>query len=207
MQIKMTAVSMALAGAVLLMGGCVPSEKIGSVAASQSAAEESPRAFYFESGVLEFGDFDPYSLGNSLFNPCTEITPDEFAAAGFPEIIVKDEGRTFHGLNTCHLPSTEEQTRKLVTVSFENGNTNREMIEAQGLLYPEHRSELIPELFAFAANDLYPGYCYVQIDTARGGFGASAGGHELHVTTEEMCTLAIEAMEQLFSTFGSPNVH
>lgn len=207
MQIKMTVVSMALAGVVLLMGGCVPSEKIGSVAASQSAAEESPRAFYFESGVLEFGDFDPYSLGNSLFNPCTEITPDEFAAAGFPEIIVKDEGRTFHGLNTCHLPSTDEQRDKAVTVSFGNGNTTREMIEAQGLIYPDYRSELIPELFAFAANDFYPGYCYTQIDTARGGFGASAGGDSRYVTTEEMCTAAIEVVEQLYRELGSPDVH
>ncbi|WP_311357858.1 DUF3558 family protein [Corynebacterium riegelii] len=207
MQIKMTAVSMALAGAVLLMGGCVPSEKIGSVAASQSAAEESPRAFYFESGVLEFGDFDPYSLGNSLFNPCTEITPEEYAAAGFPEIIVKDEGRTFHGLNTCHLPRTEEQLDKSVTVSFANGNTTREMIEFQGLLYPEYRSDLIPELFTFAANDASPGVCYVQIDTARGGFGASAGGDPRDVTTEEMCNAAIDIVEQLYRAFGSPDVH
>ena len=207
MQIKMTAVSMALAGAVLLMGGCVPSEKIGSVAALEPAEEAAPRAFYFESGVLEFGDFDPYSLGNSLFNPCTEITPDEFAAAGFPEIIVKDEGRTFHGLNTRHLPSTEEQRDKAVTVSFGNGNTTREMIEAQGLIYPDYRSELIPELFAFAANDFYPGYCYTQIDTARGGFGASAGGDSRYVTTEEMCTAAIEVVEQLYRELGSPDVH
>ena len=182
MQIKKTAFSMALAGAVLLVGGCVPSEKIGSVAALEPAEEAAPRGFYFKSGVLEFGDFDPYSLGNSLFNPCTEITPDEFAAAGFPEIIVKDEGRTFHGLNTCHLPSTEEQRDKAVTVSFGNGNTTREMIEAQGLIYPDYRSELIPELFAFAANDFYPGYCYTQIDTARGGFGASAGGDSRSVS-------------------------
>ena len=207
MQIKKTAVSMALTGAVLLVGGCVPSEKIGSVAASQSAAEEDPRAFYFESGVLEFGDFDPYSLGDSLFNPCTEITPEEYAAAGFPELIVKDEGRTMVGLNSCLVSSTEEQKKHAVSVSFDNGNTTREMIEIQGLLYPEYRSELIPELFAFAAEDGYPGFCYTQIDTARGGFGASAGGDVIDITTQEMCTLAIEAMEQLFRTFGSPNVH
>lgn len=207
MQIKMTAVSATLVGAVLLASGCVPSEKIGSVAALEPAEEAAPRGFYFKSGVLEFGDFDPYSLGNSLFNPCTEITPDEFAAAGFPEIIVKDEGRTFHGLNTCHLPSTEEQRDKAVTVSFGNGNTTREMIEAQGLIYPDYRSELIPELFAFAANDFYPGYCYTQIDTARGGFGTSAGGDSRYVTTEEMCTAAIEVVEQLYRELGSPDVH
>lgn len=68
MQIKMTAVSMALAGAVLLASGCVPSEKIGSVAALEPAEEAAPRGFYFKSGVLEFGDFDPYSLGDSLFS-------------------------------------------------------------------------------------------------------------------------------------------
>ena len=216
MRKRSAAVSSVLAGVVLLVSGCVPSEKIegvaafppaSSVSASESAAGETPRAFYFESGVLEFGDFDPYSLGDSLFNPCTEITPEEYAAAGFPEVIVKDEGRTFHGLNTCHLPSTEEQLKKAVGISFANGNITREMVEERGLLLPEYRSELIPELFAIAANEHYPGICYIQIDTVRGGFGASAGGDPRFVTTEEMCNAAIEIVEQLYRTFGNPDVH
>ena len=120
---------------------------------------------------------------------------------------MKDEGRTFHGLNTCHLPSTEEQLKKAVGISFANGNITREMVEERGLLLPEYRSELIPELFAIAANEHYPGICYIQIDTVRGGFGASAGGDPRFVTTEEMCNAAIEVVEQLYRALGSPDVH
>ena len=213
--VALSGAALALLGSALTLSACVPSAKIESLGVDAEAGAEAevaeastePRGFAFESGFLEFGDFDPYALGDDIFNPCTEITPEEYAAAGFPEIIVKDEGRTMVGLNSCLVSSTEEQKKHAVSVSFDNGNTNREMIEAQGLLYPEYRSELIPELFAFAAEDGYPGFCYTQIDTARGGFGASAGGDAIDVTTEEMCPLAIEAMEQLFRTFGSPNVH
>ena len=50
---------------------------------SASTDDATPRGFQFESGFLEFGEFDPYTLGNDIFNPCTEITEEEFAAAGF----------------------------------------------------------------------------------------------------------------------------
>lgn len=203
-----------LAGAALLTTSCTPFNTIESAPSSPAEtshpvsahAEESPRAFVFESGVLEFGDFDPYTLGDNLFNPCTEITPEEFAAAGFPDVDLSDGGQSFNGLAACQIASSEEQLTRSITTSIDNGNTNRRMIEAQGLLLPQYRSELIPELFAFAANDLDPGYCFTQIDTERGGLGASAGGETRLVTLDEMCELAIQTAEQLFAAFGS-DVH
>ena len=188
--------------AVLMLSACVPSEKIESLTGDTGiesdvealepdtesvapAVEPSePRGFVFESGFLEFGDFDPYALGDNLFNPCTEITLEEYAAAGFPGIDVTDEGRAFHGLNACQLPSTEEQADRLISSSIDNGNTTRDMIEMQGLLLPQYTSELIPELFAFAGNNHEPGFCYVQIDTLRGGIGASAGSFARDITQE-----------------------
>ena len=81
------------------------------------------------------------------------------------------------------------------------------MIEMQGLLLPQYTSELVPELFAFAATDHNPSVCYTQIDTLRGGFGAFADGLAPDVTQGEMCELAIETTEQLFLEFGTGNVH
>lgn len=215
MRKRSAAVSSVLAGVVLLVSGCVPSEKIegvaafppaSSVSASESAAGETPRAFYFESGVLEFGDFDPYSLGDSLFNPCTEITPEEYAAAGFPEVIVKDEGRTFHGLSACEIPSSPEQLDRTIVIDISNGNVNREMIKERGLLSP-YKSQVFPEIFTFAATDGASPACYAQVDTVRGGLGVNVGGLPGYVEHEEMCALAIETMEKLYRGFAGPDVH
>ena len=204
-----------------MLSACVPSGKIeslGGAAETESEVEtvepgvdpvesevesSEPRGFVFDSGFLEFGDFDPYALGDDLFNPCTEITLEEYAAAGFPGVDVTDEGRSFHGLNACPIPSTDDQRERAISPTFDNGNTTREMIEMQGLLLPQYTSELIPELFAFAATNHDPSVCFTQIDTVRGGFGASAGGLEQQVTQGEMCELSIRIVEQLFLEFGT----
>ena len=210
-----------LIAATLMLSACVPSGKIESLTdvtfiesevESVSPEGESvkpdvessgPRGFVFESGFLEFGDFDPYALGDNLFNPCTEIALEEYAVAGFPGIEVVDDGVTFYGRNACPIRGTEEQLNRLISSSFDNGRTNREMIEMQGLLLPQYTSELIPELFAFAANDHDPDFCYVQIDTLRGGIGASAGSFAPDVTQAELCELSIHIVEQLFLQFGT----
>ena len=213
-----------LIAATLMLSACVPSGKIESltdvtfiesevesaepeVDPVESEVESSePRGFVFESGFLEFGDFDPYALGDNLFNPCTEITPEEYAAAGFPGIEIEGDGATYHGHNACNIPPTEEQLARYVSAGFSNGRPNREMIEMQGLLLPQYTSELIPELFAFAATDHDSGFCYTQIDTLRGGFGTGAGGFTQDITQREMCELAIQITEQLFLEYGTGDV-
>ena len=218
--VALSGAALALLGSALTLSACVPSAKIeslgvgseagvSSVAETEDATEDlvGPRGFAFESGFLEFGDFDPYALGDDIFNPCTEITLEEYAAAGFPGIEVEGDGATFHDHNACDIPPTEEQFARYVSASFSNGRPNREMIEMQGLLLPQYTSELVPELFAFAATDHNPSVCYTQIDTLRGGFGAFADGLAPDVTQGEMCELAIETTEQLFLEFGTGNVH
>lgn len=214
--VALSGAALALLGSALTLSACVPSAKIeslgvGSEAGASSVAETEdaeastePRGFAFESGFLEFGDFDPYALGDDIFNPCTEITLEEYAAAGFE---LEDEGWPYNGLISCAIPSTNDQLARVITTSFDNGNTNREMIENQGLLLPQYTSDLIPELFAFAATNHDPDFCYAQIDTLRGGLGASAVGLADDVTQAEMCELSIHIVEQLFLKFGTGNVH
>ena len=215
--VALSGAALALLGSALTLSACVPSAKIeslgvgseaevASVAETEDATEDlvGPRGFAFESGFLEFGDFDPYALGDDIFNPCTEITLEEYAAAGFQ---LEDEGWLYNGLVSCAIPSTNDQLARVITTSFDNGNTNREMIESQGLLLPQYTSDLIPELFAFAATNHDPDFCYTQIDTLRGGLGASAVGLADDVTQAEMCELSIHVVEQLFLRFGTGNVH
>lgn len=202
--VALSGAALALLGSALTLSACVPSAKIESLGVDAEAEVAGPRGFAFESGFLEFGDFDPYALGDDIFNPCTEITLEEYAAAGFE---LEDEGWPYNGLISCAIPSTNDQLARVITTSFDNGNTNREMIENQGLLLPQYTSDLIPELFAFAATNHDPDFCYAQIDTLRGGLGASAVGLADDVTQAEMCELSIHIVEQLFLKFGTGNVH
>ncbi|OFT82368.1 hypothetical protein [Corynebacterium sp. HMSC29G08] len=210
-----------LVGAALMLSACVPSGKIeslGGAAETESEVEtvepgvdpvesevesSEPRGFVFDSGFLEFGDFDPYALGDDLFNPCTEITLEEYAAAGFPGVDITVESRPNSALKSCYIQGTDEQLDRAIATGFDNGNTTREMIDMQRLLLPQYTSELIPELFAFAGNNHEPGFCFVQVDTVRGGFGASAGSFAHDVTQAEMCELSIQIVEQLFLEYGT----
>ncbi len=98
---KSTAVVAMLLAAVILLVSCADTGSRGESATDaggvaeavrESGADHShsagvgPRGFEFESGFLEFGDFDPYTIGDDIFNPCTEITEQEFAAAGFEQM-------------------------------------------------------------------------------------------------------------------------
>ncbi|WIM66953.1 DUF3558 family protein [Corynebacterium breve] len=50
---------------------------------ASSGADASTDAFHFASGDLEIGPFDPEETLPVLFDPCKEISADEFAAIGF----------------------------------------------------------------------------------------------------------------------------
>ena len=73
-----------------LLAGCVAE---GGDPVTEVAEPEVP-AFHFASGTLELGDFDPATLGDDLFDPCTEISAEEYAAAGMtgvePEPVIAE---------------------------------------------------------------------------------------------------------------------
>lgn len=62
-----------------------------------------PKGFEFESGVLEFGKFDPATFKGELFDPCTAITRAEYRAAGIPgvEPLPQDWKPFTEGTNIC----------------------------------------------------------------------------------------------------------
>ena len=101
------------AGAEVGVESATDAHGIGEAAresgADQPAADDAaPRGFEFESGFLEFGDFDPYTLGDDIFNPCTEITEQEFAAAGFEAMQYDDGNNPFsRGIPSCDFGGTQ----------------------------------------------------------------------------------------------------
>ncbi|WP_232507192.1 DUF3558 family protein [Corynebacterium glaucum] len=162
-------------------------------------AAGSPRAFVFESGVLEFGDFDPYALGDDLFDPCTEITEAEYAEAGFERLPEFDSINELSGLSYCEIASDSD----FVVKSFSNGSLNRRMLEEAAVVHHRYTSTLLPEIIVYGPKDGVEGDCYTQVDTLRGGVGAAVGGMSRRVSQDDICRIAIDMTEQLFIAHGS----
>ena len=197
-----------LAGCSGVESGVEPpsgSTEVGEVS-QQSGADQSTavgialRGFEFESGFLEFGDFDPYTLGDDGFNPCTEITEEEFAAAGFEGMNYDGENPLSKGLAVCDFASDRDDA---AGGGFYGGVIDRHIAEQRGLILAEYESKVLPELYTLAAANGMEGVCYTQIDTVRGGFGTQAGGSPRRITTGEACEMAIEYAERLFLNYGT----
>lgn len=173
-----------------------------SSAVETTAAVEGPRGFQFESGFLEFGDFDPDTLGDDIFNPCTEITPEEYAAAGFGQMIQDPENdETFgKGLFFC---VADELRDDGFAHGFSNNRANRTDVEATSTILPEYNSQVLPEMYVYSPKRGGEGLCFTQVDTLRGGFGTQAGGPSARVSRHEACGVAIADLENLFAAHGS----
>ena len=167
--------------------------------AGTDSTRSEPRGFQFESGFLEFGEFDPYLLGDDIFNPCTEITEEEFAAAGFEQMEYDEGDNPFsRGIASNHNDA-------VVVGGFYGGVIDRHLAEERGFVMDKHQSKVLPELYALPASTGIDGRCYTQIDTPRGAFGTYAGGSSRRITTEEACTLAIKYAERMFLRYGRPS--
>lgn len=169
-------------------------------AAGTDSTRSAPRGFQFEGGFLEFGEFDPYALGDDIFNPCTEITEEEFAAAGFEQMRYDEEDKLFsRGIEICHFGELRSDGSG---GGFYGGEINKPMVAEIGLELPQYTSDIIPNLYALKANSGIEGTCYTQIDTTRGSFGTHAGGSPRRVSQDEACAMAIDYAERLFIAYG-----
>lgn len=193
--------------ALIALTGCSPTDEQETTETTSSAAEttsagEGPRGFQFESGFLEFGDFDPGTLGDDIFNPCTEITPEEYAAAGF-DAVVHDPSNdeTFgRGLSFCVIDELRDDG---FAHGFSNNRVNRAVIEENATIMSEYTSQVLPEMYVYSPQLGGEGLCFTQVDTLRGGFGTQAGGPSARVSREEACGAAITEMENLFAAHGT----
>lgn len=163
----------------------------GSGDSSAGSSADAPAAFHFKSGTLEIGDFDPYTLGDDIFDPCTEISPEEFAAAGFDNVepIPEEYAGLARGLSAC-----EVWDEGKFQVGFMNNNANRRSIEEIGNLL-EHRSDRLPMLYTHGPRNGTGPDCFAQIDTQRGGIIAAVPGFEGYDSQDETCAKAIAALE------------
>lgn len=163
-----------------------------------SDSETAPAAFHFKSGTLEIGDFDPYALGDDIFDPCTEISPEEFAAAGFDnvEIFPEEYSGLLQGLKVCDVAKHND----VASEAFGNNNANRAYIKDQIPLLPQYKSSILPEIFVFGPKNGVGTHCYAQVDTVRGGLVSQVTGLGNQQSLERACEVAIRNLETIFLT-------
>lgn len=167
----------------------------GSAGDSVGSSADAPAAFHFKSGTLEIGDFDPYTLGDNIFDPCTEISPEEFAAAGFDNVepIPEEYAGLARGLSTCEI--LDSHGRPIADIS--NSLANREMVDDKATVFSEHTSRRIPTLFTYDFEDPNSTSCLAQVDTTRGGLSVGVPGLPGRDEREETCSRAIRIIEEL----------
>ncbi|QXB18045.1 Protein of unknown function [Corynebacterium coyleae] len=170
----------------------------------ESAADKpQAQAFVFKSGVLEIGDFDPYTIGDDIFDPCTEITQEEFTAAGFEDVepLPKEYSDISGGLKMCSLRSNNGAD----SVTISNNNSSRSVIEDAYGTEEERQSMILPEMYIFSPRLGVSTGCFAQVDTVRGALTIIAAGIELSGSRESNCEKAQKALENLFAAHSSGN--
>lgn len=191
---------LAVVAMCVLLTGCAEQSLIDdptspSTSAPATDADSGSQAFVFDSGVLEIGDFDPYTLGDDLFDPCTEITAEEFAAAGFDNVepMPEEYAGLARGLSSCDVVSDDSFNAPI----FMNNNADRQHVQEMTGLLP-YESEILPTLFTYGPRGGQGIDCFAQVDTSRGGLIAGLPGIEGFGSQEENCARAIDTFEALY---------
>ena len=164
---------------------------------SGDSSVDAPAAFHFKSGTLEIGDFDPHALGDDIFDPCTEISPEEFAAAGFDDVepIPEEYAGLARGLSACSFSKHGD----LPGEGFGNNNANQQAVGEQISFLKQYSSDLLPDVFVYGPKTGIGTHCYAQIDTTRGGIVSEASGLDGHNRQDRTCEAAIQNLEALYT--------
>lgn len=191
---KKRAFPICLGIAAVALSGCSsdPFEPVAEV------AEPEAPAFHFASGTLELGEFDPTTLGDDLFNPCTEISAEEFAAAGMTGVEpLKDVNAADNGAKGC-------TASPLLPGTFRTVIANP---ASQGALEAEENRRVssdydsgVPGLYAHWVESDEGKFCFAQVDTVRGGLAMWVSISSRRRTNDGPCVLAAESLDALHKT-------
>ncbi|WP_257203297.1 DUF3558 domain-containing protein [Corynebacterium cystitidis] len=161
--------------------------------ADSVASGEAVGAFHFDSGVLEIGPFDPLEVYPDVFDPCQEISAEEFAAAGF-----KTDGVTMPLANGSALACT------LLSDSSESSSYNvlgnlvtREQIREAAQYYDASPSIKIPDMVSFSTFSDGGRICRAAVSSVRGHLEVSVGVGRGSRPFSELCNEAVEILEDL----------
>ncbi len=179
-----------------LLAGCAAE---GGEPVAEVAEPEAP-AFHFASGTLELGDFDPDTLGDDLFDPCTEISAEEYAAAGITGV---EAAPSIAGMSNglgqgCRSDSPEPGVTRMILAS----RTSLDIVTDAPGYEIKHPESVVPDLYTHQAPEIDPYLCIAQVDTERGGVGVGSTISGSKKNTLDACEIAVQELEELFTTNG-----
>lgn len=189
--------------AATLLAGCSSTTLTDAPSAPSNAPPSDSagqRAFVFESGTVPIGDFDPFALApEDYFDPCNDITEDEFRRAGFTgEIKRSTDGEidSPNGASAC----TFKDPHTNWIVGLANVDANREMTEQTRIISSDYASDALPSLYVYNKGDLVTpsNPCVAQLDTAIGGIGVFVQTPSDEDGFDILCPAAVEKLESLY---------
>ena len=158
-------------------------------------SEDDPPAFHFESGDVVLGDFVYDDVKGNIFNPCEEISPEEFARIGF-ETEGESKRSEIKDIYSCFLDKPGDTSGLSYVVI--GGSANLMMAVDQGAIVETGVSDVVPSVYSYGPIGVEADICYAAVDTTRGQFAAAVGGIENVYDHDELCNRSIEILEALY---------
>ncbi|WJY67806.1 hypothetical protein CAURIS_04450 [Corynebacterium auris] len=187
--LRMCTYAVALATGLAGCSAPAPNEPISPVAEPAPA----PAAFHFDSGDLPLGEFDPYTIGDNLFDPCAEISDAEFAAAGFTKDPNGQAAWFDAGLTGCGILTEDPY----VGIGLMANAANLYLIERKTPRIAGIESSIIPGAVAVGSNS-GASTCFFVVETTRGTFAAYAGDLTDSSPQEANCIEARRILEAFY---------
>ena len=188
---------------VVLISGCsaaTDATDTGETNVSEPVASETtpaePAAFHFDSGDLIIGPFNPEEVKHNLFDPCTEISDAEFAAAGLVKSRLPADLPLFEGaVNFCAIETEDPYESGAIGVT---SVPKAEILRVAEELH-EHSAELIPYSFSFPPKGGSKNSCFVAVETKRGTLAALASSLRADDGFDQVCPRAQKILAELYS--------
>lgn len=150
-------------------------------------------AFHFHSGDLELGDFVYEDVKDNLFDPCKEISAEEFRAIGF-----ESNGRSQYIANVdgwgCGLTGGDLELGYVIGAT----PVNRSDIEASGINVEDDASAIVPGSFLYKSEDRLGVACIVSVGTKRGQLSVVVGDLFNGIEPHKLCSPAVRILEDLY---------
>ncbi len=163
-----------------------PIDEDASTATSSSGhTDDSPLADY----IPELGTPNPTDPNFELFEPCSEIPAEAFAAAGLNDM----NSTTITGLGTACGQKLEEVSG--VFINFGMFSATREQIEDETIPAKAKTKPAIEGIFNFVFEDEHDGFCNTAIETINGTITATTELIGSGTSNEELCDIANRKIE------------
>lgn len=182
------------------LSGCAAPSELGRMAADVQSSQETsgtvdsePPAFHFASGTLELGDFEYAEIKDNFFDPCTEISAEEFAAQGLRPVS-----------GTIHDPEADTRgcglVRKGGDIVYFIGTTPsiEDALNRTDGFIGEDVSDVIPNAFLFEGRDPDVFGCVAAVNTRRGQLSLAAAVNGVPYEMDELCASALKELENLY---------